>query len=209
MQIINRYFPNLTDEQIYRFSKLKGLYEFWNEQINVISRKDIENLYERHILHSLSIAKFIEFKAGTTVIDVGTGGGFPGIPLAIIFPDVHFYLCDSIKRKIKVVTEVTENLGLKNVRIDQARSEQVQEQFDFVISRAVSRLSKFIPLVKKNIKKGGENKIANGIIYLKGGDFEEELAEIEKNAAITPISNYFEEEFFETKKIIYIPSLTK
>jgi len=203
--LIQKYFKELSEEQIAQFDQLYGLYSFWNAQINVISRKDIDELYERHILHSLGIAKFISFTAGTTILDVGTGGGFPGIPLAILFPEVQFHLVDSIGKKIKVVTEVAAALGLKNLRASHLRAEQVPDQYDFVVSRAVTRLIDFYPWVKGKFKKQAINAIPNGILYLKGGDLAEELSESRLKAELYPLSAYFEEEFFETKYVVYIP----
>lgn len=203
--LIQKYFKELSDEQIAQFDQLYELYSFWNAQINVISRKDIDELYERHILHSLGIAKFTGFKAGTTILDVGTGGGFPGIPLAILFPEVQFHLVDSIGKKIKVVTEVAAALGLKNLRASHLRAEQVPDQYDFVVSRAVTRLIDFYPWIKGKFKKHSINAIPNGILYLKGGDLTEEISESRLKAELYPLSAYFEEEFFETKYVVYIP----
>jgi len=204
MHIISKYFHELSEIQKAQFSQLSDLYNYWNAQINVISRQDILNLYEHHVLHSLAIAKFITFKPNSHIFDVGTGGGFPGVPLAIMFPDVHFYLCDPIKRKIKVVQAVCESLKLKNVTIDGARSEQVNDKFDFIISRAVSKLPKFVTNVQKNLKNGNINDIENGIIYLKGGDLDEEIDELNIPTHLYDINKYFEEEYFETKKIVYL-----
>lgn len=203
--IIQKYFQNLSEEQIKQFDQLFDLYSFWNAQINVISRKDIEELYERHILHSLGVAKFCTFKKGESVLDVGTGGGFPGIPLAILFPETNFHLVDSIGKKIKVVTEVAQALGLKNVEATHTRAEQVPGQFNFVVSRAVTRLIDFYPWVKGKFKKESINAIPNGILYLKGGDLQEEIAESRLKAELYPLSDYFEEPFFETKYVVYIP----
>ena len=203
--LIQKYFTALTEEQIAQFDQLYELYSFWNAQINVISRKDIDELYERHILHSLGIAKFISFKAGTSILDVGTGGGFPGIPLAILFPEVQFHLVDSIGKKIKVVTEVAAALGLKNLRASHLRAEQVPDQYDFVVSRAVTRLIDFYPWVKGKFKKQSINAVPNGILYLKGGDLAEEVSESRLKAELYPLLAYFEEEFFETKYVVYIP----
>ena len=203
--LIQKYFTALTEEQIAQFDQLYELYSFWNAQINVISRKDIDELYERHILHSLGIAKFISFKAGTSILDVGTGGGFPGIPLAILFPEVQFHLVDSIGKKIKVVTEVAAALGLKNLRASHLRAEQVPDQYDFVVSRAVTRLIDFYPWIKGKFKKQSNHAIPNGILYLKGGDLAEEISESRLKAELYPLSAYFEEEFFETKYVVYIP----
>jgi 16S rRNA (guanine527-N7)-methyltransferase len=184
---------------------LRELYTHWNGQINVISRKDIEHLYERHVLHSLGIAKVIQFTAETTVLDVGTGGGFPGIPLAILFPEVHFLLSDSIGKKITVVKEIAAALSLDNVRTQNGRAEEIPELFDFVISRAVTRLRPFHDWVKDKFLKGGNNSLGNGILYLKGGELAEEMNELKKKARVYNLSDYFEEPFFETKKVVYIP----
>jgi 16S rRNA (guanine527-N7)-methyltransferase len=203
--LIQKYFTELTDDQISKFDQLYDLYSFWNAQINVISRKDIDELYERHILHSLGIAKFCSFKPGEKVLDVGTGGGFPGIPLAILFPDTRFHLVDSIGKKIKVVNEVALALGLKNVKASHLRAEQVSDKYDFVVSRAVTRLIDFYPWVKGRFNADSKNAIANGILYLKGGDLKEEIAESRLKAELYPLSEYFEEPFFETKYVVYIP----
>lgn len=203
--IIFKYFKDLTPVQIAQFEKLFDLYSYWNAQINVISRKDIDELYERHILHSLGIAKFCTFKKGEKVLDVGTGGGFPGIPLAILFPETHFHLVDSIGKKIKVVNEVAQALGLKNVKATHARAEQVTDKYNFVVSRAVTRLADFYPWVKGKFTKENINAIPNGILYLKGGDLAEEIKESKLKAELYPLSAYFEEEFFETKYVVYIP----
>lgn len=205
MEIIQKYFPNLTPIQITQFQQLEDLYTELNEGINVISRKDIGNLYERHILHSLAIAKYTTFKAGTKILDVGTGGGFPGIPLAILFPEVSFHLVDSIAKKVRVVQAVADALQLKNVIAEQKRVEKVNAKYDFVVSRAVTAFPKFIAMTRSKIAKQQRNAIPNGIIYLKGGDFAEELGEYKKYAEIVDIPEYFEEEFFETKKVVYIP----
>ena len=203
--LIQKYFKDLTAPQMEQFGQLYELYSFWNAQINVISRKDIDELYIRHVLHSLGIAKFCSFKPGETVLDVGTGGGFPGIPLAILFPETQFHLVDSIGKKIKVVTEVAAGLGLKNVKASHLRAEQVTEKYDFVVSRAVTRLIDFYPWVKGKFKKDSKNAIPNGILYLKGGDLTEEIAETKLKAELYPLSEYFEEDFFETKYVVYIP----
>ncbi|MBB2150740.1 16S rRNA (guanine(527)-N(7))-methyltransferase RsmG [Pedobacter gandavensis] len=203
--LIQEYFKDLTEEQIAQFDQLYDLYSFWNAQINVISRKDIEELYVRHILHSLGIAKFCTFKPGTKVLDVGTGGGFPGIPLAIMFPETQFHLVDSIGKKIKVVTEVAAGLGLKNVKASHLRAEQVTDKYDFVVSRAVTRLIDFYPWVQGKFNKESKNAIANGILYLKGGDLNEEIKESRLKAELYPLADYFKEDFFETKFVVYIP----
>jgi len=206
VKTILNHFPNLTDLQIQQFSKLEELYTFWNEQINVISRKDVDNFYERHVLHSLAIAKIIEFKPGTKILDLGTGGGFPGIPLAILFPESDFLLVDSIGKKIKVVNEVSAALGLTNVEGMHERGEKIRGNFDFVISRAVTRMNKFVPWVKNKFKSHSLNDLPNGIIYLKGGDLNEELNEVKfkYKPTLYKISEFFEGEFFETKKIVHV-----
>lgn len=203
--IILKYFKNLSEVQIAQFSQLYDLYSFWNAQINVISRKDIDELYERHILHSLGIAKFCTFKAGESVLDVGTGGGFPGIPLAILFPETQFHLVDSIGKKIKVVVEVAAALGLKNVKTSHARAEQITDKYNFIVSRAVTRLVDFYPWIRGKFSKENINAIPNGILYLKGGDLTEEIKESKLKAELHPLSAYFEEEFFDTKYVVYIP----
>jgi 16S rRNA (guanine527-N7)-methyltransferase len=204
MILIEKYFRNLSDVQREQFVKLKAVYEEWNPKINVVSRKDISELYTRQVLHSLGIAKFIHFKSDTKVMDVGTGGGFPGIPLAILYPEVKFHLIDSIKKKLKVVSAVVEYLELKNVTVEHQRAEQVKGQFDFIISRAVTSMPVFVQWTHGKIAKKSKNSIQNGIIYLKGGDLEKEL-ELFTNAKIYLLSDYFQESFFETKKIVYLP----
>jgi len=203
MELILKYFPDLTETQIKQFSQLQNLYMEWNAQINIISRKDMDNLYVKHVLHSLAIAKVITFSDGTKILDVGTGGGFPGIPLAILFPKVEFLLVDSIGKKIKVVNEVATSIGLKNLRAQHTRAEQVVGQFDFVVSRAVTKMKVFQQWVPKRISTKQNNILFNGILYLKGGDLTEELQGI-KNVDLYDITNFFEEEFFETKKVVYI-----
>ena len=203
MELILKYFPNLTEKQIQQFSQLQNLYTYWNAQINVISRKDMDNLYIKHVLHSLAIAKVIDFADGSKILDVGTGGGFPGIPLAILFPEVEFLLVDSIGKKIKVVNEVAICIGLKNLRAEHKRTEQVLGQFDFVVSRAVTKMKVFQQWVRKRISTKQNNTLFNGILYLKGGDLTEELQGI-KNVDLYDIPNFFEEEFFETKKVVHI-----
>ncbi|MFB0998307.1 MAG: 16S rRNA (guanine(527)-N(7))-methyltransferase RsmG [Flavobacteriales bacterium] len=201
---ILHYFPNLNPIQVKQLQELKPLYEEWNAQINVISRKDMDNFYERHVLHSLAIAKVLNFKPNTRILDVGTGGGFPGIPLAIIFPKCHFHLVDSIGKKIKVVNGVAKSLGLKNVKGSHINAKQINDKYDFVVSRAVTRLDPFIDWIKVNFNKKGFNELPNGILYLKGGDLTEELNEIRKKYTSYPISSYFAEDFFETKKVIQV-----
>jgi len=204
MEAILKYFPDLKKKQINQLSQLGSLYEHWNEQINVISRKDIHLLYERHILHSLAIARLISFNAGTKVLDVGTGGGFPGIPLAILFPEVQFTLIDSIGKKIKVVNAVANELGLTNVQGIHTRVQDLNEKFDFIVSRAVTNLPDFLKWINGKTKSKSSNSLINGLLYLKGGDFEEELLQIKKYYQVYPLSDWFEEEFFETKKLVYV-----
>jgi 16S rRNA (guanine527-N7)-methyltransferase len=204
-EIIFHYFPNLSERQKKQFEQLYPLYEEWNSKINVISRKDIENLYINHVLHSLGIAKVNEFKPGASVLDVGTGGGFPGIPLAILFPETQFHLVDSIGKKITVVKNVAEGLGLKNVRAEQIRAEQIKGEYDFIVSRAVTRLKEFYGWINKKVKKDSKHQFFNGILYLKGGDLTEELAELKRSHQVINLSDFFKEEFFETKKVVYVP----
>lgn len=204
MQDIVKYFPNLTEDQIFKFSQLEGLYKDWNAKINVISRKDIDELYEKHVLHSLGIAKVMTFKSGSKIMDVGTGGGFPGIPLAILYPEVDFYLIDVIAKKIRVVNEVASALGLQNVKAEQMRAENVKEDFDFVVSRAVTNMPDFVKWVKDKVRKKQNHELKNGILYLKGGDLTEELQDFPK-ATQYNLSDYFEAEFFETKKVVHLP----
>ena len=204
MELILKYFPNLTETQMNQFRMLKELYEDWNAKINVISRKDIEELYVRHVLHSLGIVKVVEFKKGTKIMDVGTGGGFPGIPLAIMYPEVDFYLIDVIAKKIKVVNEVAKALGLKNVTAEQKRAELVKWNFDFIVSRAVTNMPDFVNWVSERTVKDSKHDLKNGILYLKGGDLTEELASF-PNAIQYPLSDFFVEEFFETKKVVHLP----
>jgi len=202
--LILKYFPHLTAEQQEQFARLQELYTFWNNQINVVSRKDIDLLYERHVLHSLGIAKVMPFLPGESVLDVGTGGGFPGVPLAIMFPETKFYLVDSIGKKIKVVNEVSTALSLKNLRASHLRAEEVKEKFDFVVSRAVTQLKDFYPWVKDKFAKQSNNKLANGILYLKGGDLTQEIADAGLAVQQFYLKDYFDEEFFETKQVIYV-----
>ena len=204
ISIIRKYFPDLSEKQIQQFEKLEPLYKEWNEQINVISRKDIDDLYLRHVLHGLGIAKVIQFKPGTTLLDVGTGGGFPGIPLAILFPECNFHLVDAIGKKIKVVQAVADGIGLENVTAAHQRAEKVQGKFDFVISRAVTRTAGFIPWVRNKIKPGSFNKLDNGFLFLKGGDLKEELKEVKLKNKVYNLNAYFKEDFFDTKKVIHM-----
>lgn len=203
--LVYQYFPKLTISQVRRFDALAELYREWNDKINVVSRKDIDQLYERHVLHSLAIAKVVQFKAGASILDVGCGGGFPGIPLAILYPETHFHLVDSIGKKITVVRNVAEALGLENVKAEQKRAEAVNQKYDFVVTRAVARLEKLHSWVRDKVKQESVHPLYNGLLALKGGDLEEELEEAQLNYAEYEISNFFKEEFFETKKIIYVP----
>ena len=204
MNEILSHFPDLSKKQIKQFKQLENLYKYWNANINVISRKDIDFLFTRHILHSLAIAKVIKFEPKSDILDVGTGGGFPGIPLAILFPKTNFYLVDSIQKKIKVVTEISSAIGLKNVKAEQIRAENVKGEFDFIISRAVTKMDSFVKWIRKKTKKQNSNKLKNGVLYLKGGDLTDELQNFSK-ATIYPISSFFSNEFFKTKKVVYIP----
>ncbi len=209
MEIINKYFPGLTEKQAGQFAALGELYLEWNSKINVISRKDIDHLYERHVLHSLAIAKVIQFVPGTKIMDVGTGGGFPGIPLAIMFPETQFFLVDSIAKKITVVEGVAESLGLKNVTAQQCRAEKVNGQFDYIVSRAVTAFPKFVALVRSKVSAVQRNELSNGILYLKGGDFSEELQPFGNLAKLYDLSVLFDEAFYETKKLIHLPLKNK
>ncbi|MFQ3239369.1 MAG: 16S rRNA (guanine527-N7)-methyltransferase [Olleya marilimosa] len=204
MELILKYFPDLTPLQIEQFTKLEALYQDWNLKINVVSRKDIDELYLRHVLHSLAIAKIINFKEGSSMMDVGTGGGFPGIPLAILFPECEFHLVDSINKKLNVVREVVAGLELQNVKVTHSRVEEIKETYDFIISRAVAAMPTFVHWIKGKVSKTQQNQLKNGIIYLKGGDLTEELQDY-KTTTIYNISDYFEEDFFDTKKIVHLP----
>jgi len=204
MDLILKYFTNLTDDQISKFEKLEALYQDWNLKINVVSRKDIDELYLRHVLHSLGIAKVISFKDGSKILDVGTGGGFPGIPLAILFPNCSFHLVDSIAKKLKVVDEVVDGLGLTNVKTTHCRVEELTDTYDFIVSRAVAIMPTFVHWVKGKIAKEQKHDLKNGILYLKGGDLSEELQDY-KTATIYNLSDYYTEEFFETKKMVHLP----
>ncbi|NLP58500.1 16S rRNA (guanine(527)-N(7))-methyltransferase RsmG [Lutibacter sp. B1] len=204
MEVILKYFSNLSDNQVAQFSKLEELYTYWNEQINVISRKDIDELYIRHVLHSLGIAKVQPFKPNAKILDIGTGGGFPGIPLAILFPETEFHLVDSIGKKIKVVNEVTKALGLKNVKAEHVRAELVKDEFDFVVSRAVTKMDDFVKWTRDKISKKQKHTLKNGILYLKGGDLTDELVNFPK-ATLYNLTDFFQEDFFDTKKVVHIP----
>lgn len=204
-ELIKSYFSGLSELQIEQFSRLQELYEDWNSKINVISRKDMDGFYVHHVLHSLAIAKVMEFQPGTKVLDIGTGGGFPGIPLAILFPETQFHLVDSIGKKINVVKDVVKQLKLANVEAQQARAEELVRKYDFVISRAVTRMANFYPWVKNKIRREDFNEFQNGILYLKGGDVDEEMEELDKSYVVYHLDDYFKEDFFKTKKVIYIP----
>ena len=204
MQLILKYFPDLTDDQIDKFKKLEALYKDWNLKINVVSRKDIDELYLRHVLHSLAIAKVITFQNGTKIMDVGTGGGFPGIPLAILFPECSFHLVDSIAKKLKVVDEVVEGLELTNVKTSHCRVEEIKDTYDFIVSRAVAVMPTFVHWIKGKIAKKQNHELKNGILYLKGGDLSDELKTY-KLATIYDISDFYSEEFFDTKKVVHLP----
>lgn len=204
MDIILKYFPNLSEVQQQQFAALYELYTDWNSKINVISRKDITNLYEHHVLHSLGIAKVMQFRPETTVMDLGTGGGFPGIPLAILFPETHFHLVDSIGKKVKVATEIANAIGLKNVITRHCRAEEEKQLFDFVVSRAVMPLADLLKIIRKNIKKEQHNALPNGLICLKGGELEREVMPVKHQILMYDLKDYFEEEFFETKKVVYV-----
>jgi 16S rRNA (guanine527-N7)-methyltransferase len=204
MELILKYFPNLTEDQISKFKKLESLYQDWNLKINVVSRKDIDELYLRHVLHSLGIAKIMPFNQNAKILDVGTGGGFPGIPLAILFPDCSFHLVDSIAKKLKVVDEVVEGLGLTNVKTTHSRVEDIYDTYDFIVSRAVAAMPTFVHWTKGKIAKKQSHQLKNGILYLKGGDLTEELKNY-KTASVYNLSDYFTEDFFETKKVVHLP----
>lgn len=204
MDIILKYFKNLSDAQKEQFAALYDLYTDWNSKINVISRKDITNLYEHHVLHSLGIAEVIRFKPGTRVMDLGTGGGFPGIPLAIMFPETQFHLVDSIGKKVKVATEIASAIGLKNVTTRHCRAEEEKAEFDFVVSRAVMPLTDLLKIIRKNISRDQQNALPNGLICLKGGELANEIMPVKNQTEIYDLKNYFEEEFFETKKVVYV-----
>ena len=205
MQTIEKYFPNLSEKQKEQFALLYDLYYDWNNKINVISRKDIENLYLHHVLHSLAIAKVINFRPGTTIMDMGCGGGFPGIPLAIMFPDVEFHLVDSIGKKVRVATEIAKAVGLTNVKASHSRAEDIKEKYSFVVSRAVMQLPELVKICRKNICKEQINALPNGIICLKGGDINAEIHPYKNCVEITELENIFQEEFFKDKKVVYVP----
>lgn len=205
VELIDKYFPQLTPRQREQFEQLGPLYEDWNAKINVISRKDIGNLYEHHVLHSLGIAKAIRFRPGTTVMDLGTGGGFPGIPLAILFPDVQFHLVDSIGKKIRVATEVATSIGLENVTLRHCRAEEEKQLFDFVVSRAVMPLADLVKIIRKNIRKESQNAYPNGLICLKGGELQNEIGQFKHVADVTPLDKVFEEDYFKEKKVVFVP----
>ena len=204
MEEIIKYFPDLTELQISQLTQLEGLYKDWNSKINVISRKDIDELYVRHVQHSLGIAKVVQFNSGASILDVGTGGGFPGIPLAILYPDVQFHLIDIIAKKLKVVQGVVDALGLENVKVEQTRAHLVNDKYDFIVSRAVTNMTDFVGWVRKKVKKDQNHDIRNGILYLKGGDLTEELS-LFQSVQLTNLSEIYKEEFFETKKVVYLP----
>lgn len=204
MELIEKYFQKLSEKQSEQYKMLDALYHDWNAKINVISRKDIDNLYEHHVLHSLAIAQFIKFKEGTEIMDLGTGGGFPGIPLAIMFPNCHFHLVDSIGKKINVCTEIAKDLGLSNVTFRHCRAEEEKGKFDYVVSRAVMPLADLIKIVRKNISPKQNNALPNGLICLKGGELEHETMPVKHSTVLTSISDFFEEPFFETKKVVYV-----
>lgn len=209
MDIIKKYFPTITDLQAEQFAQLEGLYNDWNSKINVISRKDIQNLYEHHVLHSLGIAKIVNFRDGTSIMDLGTGGGFPGIPLAILFPNVSFHLVDSIGKKVRVADEVATALGLKNVRFSHARAEEIKDKYDFIVTRAVMPMVDLVKVARKNIQKEQHNALPNGIIALKGGELNSEIASMRDISTVWDLGDYFEEEFFKTKKVVHVGIISK
>ena len=202
--LIDKYFPDLSSDKLDKLKALEQLYSYWNDRINVISRKDFDNFYTHHVLHSLAIAKYIDFKPNTNILDIGTGGGFPGLPLAILFDNVNFTLIDSIGKKIKVVEEISAALEINNIKAIHTRAENIKGRFDFVLSRAVTKLDRFLPWIENKISKTSKHKIENGLIYLKGGDIKEELAAINKKYSIKSISDYFIEDFFKTKLIVHV-----
>lgn len=204
MDIITKYFPNLTDKQKLQYAQLQDLYNDWNAKINVISRKDIQNLYEHHVLHSLGIAEVIRFRPGTTIMDLGSGGGFPGIPLAIMFPDTNFHLVDSIGKKIKVAQAIADSIGLTNVCSSHARGEDIKEKYDFIVTRAVMTLSELMRCASKNVKMQQRNSLPNGILALKGGELDTEIAPMKKLCTVWDLSQFFNEEYFSTKKLVHV-----
>lgn len=204
MEIIKKYFPNMTETQVEQFTQLEALYNDWNAKINVISRKDIQNLYEHHVLHSLGIAKVIRFTPGTQVLDFGTGGGFPGIPLAIMFPETQFHLVDSIGKKVRVAQAVADSIGLKNVKTTHSRVEDIKDKYDFIVTRAVMPLIDLVKVSRKNLKKEMHNGLPNGIIALKGGELDREMATMKKICTVWDLSDYFDEEYFKTKKVVHV-----
>lgn len=208
-KIIQKYFPHLTELQVEQFAQLDALYNEWNAKINVISRKDIQNLYEHHVLHSLGIAKVVNFKDGTTIMDLGTGGGFPGIPLAILFPNVQFHLVDSVGKKVKVASEVATAIGLQNVKFSHARAEEIKEQYDFVVTRAVMPMVDLMKVARKNIHKEQHNAVPNGIIALKGGELAREIASMRNISTVWELSDFFEEDYFKTKKVVHVTVVNK
>ena len=208
-KIIQKYFPHLTELQVEQFAQLEALYNDWNAKINVISRKDIQNLYEHHVLHSLGIAKVVNFKDGTTIMDLGTGGGFPGIPLAILFPNVQFHLVDSVGKKVKVASEVATAIGLQNVKFSHARAEEIKEQYDFVVTRAVMPMVDLMKVARKNIHKEQHNAVPNGIIALKGGELAGEIASMRNISTVWELSDFFEEDYFKTKKVVHVTVVNK
>lgn len=209
MDIINRYFPDITERQAEQFAMLEELYNDWNAKINVISRKDIQNLYEHHVLHSLGIAKVVRFRPDTKIMDLGTGGGFPGIPLAIMFPDTEFHLVDSIGKKVKVANEVANAIGLENVRFSHARAEEIKDMYDFVVTRAVMPMTDLVKVARKNIAKEQHNAVPNGIIALKGGELNGEIASMRNISTVWELSDFFAEEYFQTKKVVHVAIVAK
>jgi len=209
MTIIQKYFPHMTELQAEQFAQLEALYNDWNAKINVISRKDIQNLYEHHVLHSLGIAKVVNFKDGTTIMDLGTGGGFPGIPLAILFPNAQFHLVDSVGKKVKVAHEVAEAIGLKNVKFSHARAEDIKDRYDFVVTRAVMPMVDLVKVARKNISKEHHNAVPNGIVALKGGELHSEIASMKNIATVWELSDFFDEEYFKTKKVVHVTIVNK
>ena len=209
MDIIKKYFPNITELQAEQFAQLEALYNDWNSKINVISRKDIQNLYEHHVLHSLGLAKIAKFRSGTRLMDLGTGGGFPGIPLAILFPEASFHLVDSIGKKVRVAQEVATAIGLKNVEFSHARAEEIKDKYDFVVTRAVMPMTDLVKVARKNIQKEQHNALPNGIIALKGGELDSEIAPMRGIATVWELSDFFEEEYFKTKKVVHVGIVSK